>query len=131
MKIFRRAFLKSAGTLALAASGCVHVSPGSKRILVNDVQSRLNATLRRSSYRSSLAIELRATISHAAETGKSVSICGGRHAMGGQQFLTDGILVDTSRLSRVLSFDSEQGQDRSGSRNTVASAAEGSSRDAA
>lgn len=29
--------------------------------------------------------------------------------MGGQQFLTDGILLDTTRLRRVLEFDADQG----------------------
>src|SRR5207245_6644141 len=38
-----------------------------------------------------------------------VSIAGGRHAMGGQQFGEGTILLDTSQLNRVLNFDSAAG----------------------
>lgn len=38
-----------------------------------------------------------------------ISVCGGRHAGGGQQFATDGTLMDTRRLSRVLSLDEDRG----------------------
>ena len=34
---------------------------------------------------------------------------GGRHSMGGQQFLTDGVLLDTCGLNRILSLDAEKG----------------------
>jgi FAD/FMN-containing dehydrogenase len=41
--------------------------------------------------------------------GRAISIAGGRHAMGGQQFGEDTILIDTHKLNRVLSFDSQNG----------------------
>lgn len=37
-----------------------------------------------------------------------ISVAGGRHAMGGQQFATDAVLLDMSRMSCVLRFDPEQ-----------------------
>src|SRR5687767_14181025 len=41
--------------------------------------------------------------------GRPVSIAGGRHAMGGQQFCSGGVVLDTRPLSRVLSIDEERG----------------------
>ena len=38
-----------------------------------------------------------------------MSIAGGRHAMGGQQFGEASVLVDTRGLDRVLAFDAERG----------------------
>ena len=38
-----------------------------------------------------------------------MSIAGGRHAMGGQQFGESALLVDTRALDRVLDFDAERG----------------------
>ena len=48
-------------------------------------------------------------VADARRQGKSVSIAGGRHAMGGQQFGEASILVDTRGLDRVLAFDAERG----------------------
>ena len=47
--------------------------------------------------------------STAPATRRPLSIAGGRHAMGGQQFCTGGVLLDTRPLSRVLSLDEERG----------------------
>src|SRR5438093_13210374 len=102
MNLSRRAFLKSAAALPLAASGCMHVSARPRPILVNDVQSRLNATYVDRVVRVSSLPQLQSTIKQAAEYARSVSVCGGRHAMGGQQFASNGILLDTTRLQRVL-----------------------------
>jgi len=109
MRTSRRSFLKSAGALALMAPGCVHVSLRPKRILVNDVQSRLNPTYVEKVTSVESLQELQRSIQKAVDRGKAVSICGGRHAMGAQQFLTDGILLDTTRLSRVLNFNADDG----------------------
>jgi len=45
----------------------------------------------------------------AAATGQQISIAGGRHAMGGQQFGRGTVLLDMRRLSRVLELDAERG----------------------
>jgi FAD/FMN-containing dehydrogenase len=52
---------------------------------------------------------LQRAIVEAKAAGRSISIAGGRHAMGGQQFGEDGVLVDTRALNRVLAFDDERG----------------------
>jgi FAD/FMN-containing dehydrogenase len=40
---------------------------------------------------------------------KNICIAGGRHSMGGQPFAQDGVMIDTRKLARVLSFDTEKG----------------------
>jgi hypothetical protein len=109
MSISRRSFLKSTGALTLMASGCVHIPPRPKRILVNDVQSRLNPTYVEKVISVESLPQLQRLIQAAARRGAAVSLCGGRHAMGAQQFLTNGILLDTTKLVRVLNFDADDG----------------------
>lgn len=82
-------------------------SPG---IVVNDVHSRLNSTRVARVVRVERAEDLQRVILAARAEGRAVGIAGGRHAMGSQQFATDGLLIDTSRLDRVLSFDEERGE---------------------
>ena len=38
-----------------------------------------------------------------------LAICGGRHAMGGQQFAADAVLLDMRQMRRVLAFDPDAG----------------------
>ena len=109
MKVSRRTFLKSAGALALVSTGCSHLSPRPKRVLVNDVQSRLNSTYVERVVEVHSLAQLESTIKRAAEWAAPLSVCGGRHSMGGQQFLTDHLLLDTTRLRRVLNFDADRG----------------------
>jgi len=77
--------------------------------IVNDVHSQLNRT----AVRRIVAIEsvdmLQRVVRDAAEAGVRISIAGGRHAMGGQQFGTAAVLLDMTPLARVIDFDREQG----------------------
>src|SRR3989449_4579569 len=41
----------------------------------------------------------------ARQEGRPLSIAGGRHAMGGQQFGSETTLVDMGSMNRVLGFD--------------------------
>ena len=43
------------------------------------------------------------------DAGQSLSIAAGRHAMGGQQFLSGGALLDTRHLNRIVGLDKERG----------------------
>lgn len=52
---------------------------------------------------------IQASILNAKQDGKAISIAGGRHAMGGQQFGTGCVLLDTRRANRVVHFDPDQG----------------------
>ncbi|HEV2131217.1 MAG TPA: FAD-binding oxidoreductase [Longimicrobiaceae bacterium] len=76
---------------------------------VNDIHSRLNATrVERILYPGSVEALAR-IIRRAGRQRKAISVAGGRHAMGGQQFASGALLVDTRRLDRVLDFDEERG----------------------
>ena len=77
--------------------------------LVNDIHSQLNATRVSTIIKPANLGDIRALILEARATGTPVSIAGGRHAMGGQQFRTAGVLVDTRALNRVRTFDAENG----------------------
>jgi FAD/FMN-containing dehydrogenase len=52
---------------------------------------------------------IRAAIKAAQKEERAICISGARHAMGGQQFLQDGLMIDTRRMNRVLGFDVEKG----------------------
>ena len=76
---------------------------------VNDIHSRLNATnVSRVAAPRNIA-ETRQAIIAVRDAGDSLSIAGGRHAMGGQQFLDGGVLLDTRNLNRIISLDAERG----------------------
>jgi len=80
-----------------------------KLFVVNDKHSGLNSTNMREVLRPQNIAQLQQIVCRAASCKQSISIAGGRHAMGGQQFLSDGILVDTSDLNNVLDFDQSNG----------------------
>src|SRR5690606_941536 len=75
---------------------------------VNDVHSRLNAC-RLSALRPATTREAQAILRHCARTETSLAVMGARHAMGGQQFLSDGCVIDASALNRVVAFDPDRG----------------------
>jgi FAD/FMN-containing dehydrogenase len=77
--------------------------------LVNDVHSQLNATLAAGIVRPQSVDELCEAVAATAARGQSLSICGRRHAMGGQQFAARTQLLDTTGLNRVLDVDPERG----------------------
>ena len=105
----RREFLIGATGLA-SLSGCGRSRMRAASALVNDVQSQLNATRVNRIAPAHSVDDLRAAVKRAKVEGRSVSIAGGRHAMGGQQFGGDTIHVDTSALTRILRFDREKGE---------------------
>jgi FAD/FMN-containing dehydrogenase len=78
-------------------------------VLVNDMHSQLNETRVDRVVRPESIEAIEQVIREARAEGKTVSIAGGRHAMGGQQFGTGTILLDTTRLKRILQFDPVNG----------------------
>ena len=110
----RREFLKagaSAGAvLTLVNSSCSWRLPEQSPSSANDIHSQLNLTRLHRIVRPKSAEDVAAAIQRARAEGRAVSIAGGMHAMGGQQFGTDTILLDTRSLNRVLKFDADKGQ---------------------
>ncbi len=95
----------------------INVAPRQRRLyrslatasqVVNDIHSQLNRTRVRSVVQPDSIGALQAIVRKARTQGLAICIAGGRHAMGGQQFGTDAVLLDMSRLNRVLKFDAER-----------------------
>jgi len=107
--IDRRTFLKIAGLSALLPLGCARLRLPTKGTLLNDVHSGLNPI----SVHEVIAVESLADIQRVVErAGRSdmaISVAGGRHAMGGQQFGLDTLHLDTRPFNRMLNFDSQSG----------------------
>jgi FAD/FMN-containing dehydrogenase len=110
----RRDFLQLA-----AKAGVATVLPGRKAggigreadgISVNDVHSHLNATRVRRIVRPESSDTVQAMIRAATAEGRAISVAGGRHAMGGQQFGSDTTLIDMNALARVVEFDRVNGE---------------------
>lgn len=107
--INRRAFLKLAGVAALMPWGCArwHAEPAG--VLLNDVHSGLNPTTVRDVIPVRSSGDIQRVIERAIREERGVSVAGGRHAMGAQQFGTDTLHVDTRSFNRVLNFDPHSG----------------------
>jgi len=78
-------------------------------VALNDIHSRLNACAPALYRRPRSVRELAETLSQAKRRGLSVSVAGGRHAMGGQQFLSGGCVIDMRGLNQIVDFDRETG----------------------
>jgi FAD/FMN-containing dehydrogenase len=103
----RRGFLDlSAGSLLAGAIPPAHATA---RSWLNDVHSGLNPTLVRGLHHPGSLEQLQAIVRDAGRAGRALSIAGARHAMGGQQFLTDGWVVDMAAMNHVLAFDPRAG----------------------
>src|SRR6266508_2344326 len=104
--VTRREFIRTATLFALAP----HVfADREKEIWVNDVHSQLNRTRVRELLRPRTRDELAEIVRSASRKGSPISVSGCRHSMGGQQFATDSICIDTRELDRVISFDRGRG----------------------
>ncbi len=102
----RREFIRTAALFALAPQILAEPERG---IWVNDVHSQLNRTRVRELLVPRTRDELAEIVRSASQKGLPISLSGCRHSMGGQQFATDSICIDTRSLDRVISFNQERG----------------------
>lgn len=109
----RRSLLRGsagvAAALALAGQGSDAARSQTAGVLVNDIHSQLNETRVDRVVAVDSEEALRLAIMVAAREGRAVSIAGGQHAMGGQQFGRGTILLDTRSMRRVHHFDTVRG----------------------
>ena len=77
--------------------------------LVNDIHSQLNPTRVARTVRPASLPDVQAIVRGAAREKRAISVAGGRHSMGAQQFGTGTVLVDTRSMKRVLALDKERG----------------------
>jgi FAD/FMN-containing dehydrogenase len=103
----RRAFLGAASSLF--APAWAHRADGQTSTVVNDLHSQLNETRVKRILIPRTAADVQAAVRAAASEGTPVSLCGSRHAMGGQQFGADTLLIDLRSLNQVGALDAERG----------------------
>jgi len=94
----------------LANARCAGVDAAQPTTLLNDEQSQLNATRVRRVIHPESVDETAAALAAARKEEVAVSVAGGRHAMGGQQFGTDNLHLDMTHLNRMLHLDREGGR---------------------
>src|SRR5438477_8312074 len=102
----RREFIRTTALFALVPHAFAHRRA---EIWVNDVHSQLNRTRVRELLVPRTRDELAEIVRSASQKGLPISLSRCRHSMGGQQFATDSICIDTRSLDRVISFDQERG----------------------
>jgi len=107
--ISRREFMTSSLTFAVASIASRRLELEPQSTLVNDIHSQLNSTRVLGISQPRSLEDVQNIVRAARKDQKLISIAGGRHAMGGQQFGTDTQLIDIRSLSRVLSLDNKTG----------------------
>jgi FAD/FMN-containing dehydrogenase len=109
----RREFITKAVRVGAADTLSAHTQnlPATETIgvEVNDVQSQLNPTRVHSIVRPKSVEDIQVALRIAQREGRGVCVAGGRHAMGGQQFGRDTVLIDTTPFNSVISFDKTKG----------------------
>src|SRR5687767_11965481 len=92
---------------AVALPGCATGERGAEPAgtEVNDVQSQLNATRVHEIAQPTSIDSVQAAIRDLRRNGQAISLAGGRHAMGGQQFGSDTLLLDMTGLNRIVNLD--------------------------
>lgn len=110
----RREFLTQMAQLGVAIALPAHAIDSRAGeptgIEVNDVQSQLNRTRVHQIVTPKSIEAIQAGLRNAARDGRAVSVAGGRHSMGGQQFGTHTLLFDMRSFKRVLHVDRAKGQ---------------------
>ena len=111
-KTFRQRYLSAPELnklpLAEGESLCAAVVGRQSEIYVNDVHSKLNRTRVRQIIKPASTAEIQNAIKKAKSRQTHISVAGGFHSMGGQQFLSGGTLLDMSAMNRVLKFEPER-----------------------
>jgi FAD/FMN-containing dehydrogenase len=107
--ISRREFVLGSVALAVSSSAPGRLAPGTEPILVNDIHSQLNSTRILEILQPRSLQDVQRIVRTARKDRKVISVAGGRHAMGGQQFGTDTLLIDIRKLNRVLNLDRKHG----------------------
>ncbi|MEE8368038.1 MAG: FAD-binding oxidoreductase [Thermoanaerobaculia bacterium] len=110
----RRELLKRATRAGIAAAlmpaACTVPPREPDGVWVNDVHSQLNRTRVLGIERPTNIEALKALVVRAGNQERSISVMGGRHAMGGQQFGSDTFLIDMNGMQGIHEFDAQKGE---------------------
>ena len=106
-------------TIFFALSGCTHTQTATtaaeenqtyvKGVVLNDIHSQLNITNHLAVLAPKSVEEIQAAVREAKSSGNYISISGGQHSMGGQQFGTGTINLRMSDFNQVLGLDADKG----------------------
>src|ERR1700686_5020465 len=107
--ISRREFMAGSVATLVASSASGRLAPEPESILVNDIHSQLNFTRVLGISQPRSLEDVQSIVRSARKDRRVISVSGGRHAMGGQQFSTDAMLIDVRKLDRVLNLDRKTG----------------------
>jgi FAD/FMN-containing dehydrogenase len=107
--ISRRGFIAGSLALTLASRAKASLLPGDESVLVNDIHSQLNSTRVLKVLKPRSLEDVQEIVRSARKSKQVISVAGGRHAMGGQQFGTDTVLIDIRQMNRTLNLDRERG----------------------
>ncbi len=105
--ITRREFLAGSIALTIGSHHAEWFADDSR--FVNDIHSQLNRTRVDSILTPTTLNDIQAAVRKAKAANKALSIAGGRHAMGGQQFGAGTVLLDMRQMNQVLNLDVERG----------------------
>ncbi len=101
---------RAGAATALLPASCVWRDPEPAGTWVNDIHSQLNRTRVLRIDRPGNLGALQDLMRGARRDGRAVSIMAGRHAMGGQQFGSDTILIDANGFQGIQEFDAAAGE---------------------
>ena len=90
-------------------SGCAPLTGVNDKLLLNDVHSRLNPTRVEKFFYPKSTDDIIQIVKYAKKRGLPISISGGRHAMGGQQFGQGTIHMNMTKFNDVISLDRKRG----------------------
>jgi len=105
----RREFLEVSALLPLLPGACMTRQAIREEIVVNDIHSGLNPTRVGAIVSPGSTRALSETVRSAGRRSEAISIAGGRHAMGAQQFGTGTTLIDMRAMNQIIHFDRERG----------------------
>src|SRR6266498_2446145 len=107
--ISRREFILGSAAVALTSRAAGTVAQTPELPLVNDVHSQLNPTRVLNVLQPRTLEAVQNIVRTAAKHRQVISVAGGRHAMGGQQFGAGTLLIDIRKMNRVLHLDRDRG----------------------
>jgi FAD/FMN-containing dehydrogenase len=102
----RREFLT--GALAVGVGARLEPLWSDESRVVNDIHSGLNRTRVSKIVTPKNTAEVQEIVRQARTKRMAISVAGGRHAMGGQQFGTDTVLVDMTGMNSLIAYDPDR-----------------------
>jgi FAD/FMN-containing dehydrogenase len=102
----RREFLT--GAIAVSVGARLEPLWSDESRVVNDIHSGLNRTRVSKIVTPKNTAEVQEIVRQARTKRMAISVAGGRHAMGGQQFGTDTVLVDMTGMNSLTAYDPDR-----------------------